>query len=78
MTVCLCESATRVRYILEDSGSTGKHIKNIILIRKCEELDALREEAKAHEIQLHTFDEIMVGFISLLFDIPLRRTPSPI
>ncbi|KAM7541906.1 hypothetical protein Aperf_G00000011121 [Anoplocephala perfoliata] len=59
MTVCLCESAAKVRYILADSDLTGKHIKNIVLIHKCDDLDALREEAKAHEIQLHTFDEVM-------------------
>ncbi|VUZ54938.1 unnamed protein product [Hymenolepis diminuta] len=59
LTLCLCDSAVRVRNILADVGTTGKNVRNIIITRKCDELETLREEAKSQDIQIHTFEEVM-------------------
>lgn len=63
LSVCLCDTAERVRNIIADAPVTGNHIKHIILINCSDELDVLRAEASASsngQIQIHTFNEIMV------------------
>jgi len=62
LSVCLCDTAERVRNIIADAPVTGNHIKHIILINCSDELDVLRAEASASsngQIQIHTFNEIM-------------------
>ncbi|VDD78148.1 unnamed protein product [Mesocestoides corti] len=59
LSVCLCDSAVRVRNILGDSATTGNRVRHIILIKPGDEVDALRNEAEDHKIKIHTFDEVL-------------------
>nr|CDS19167.1 long chain fatty acid coenzyme A ligase 5 [Echinococcus granulosus] len=59
LSICVCDSATRVRNILEDTVTTGNWVKHIILIHPGGEFGVLRAEAEARNIKLHTFDEVL-------------------
>ena len=74
LTVCVCDSSTRVRNVLADTKTTGDRVKHIILVHENDELAALRSEAEAHNIQLHTFDEVVVSwrFCFCLTDLRLK------
>ena len=62
LSVCVCDSSVRVRNILVDTKTTGNRVKHIILVHENDELDVLRSEAEASNIQLHTFNEVLVSY----------------
>ncbi len=60
LSVCLCDSAQKVRNIFGDVESSGGRVKHIILLKSAaEELESLRNDAEKFGITIHTFDEVI-------------------
>lgn len=77
--MCLCDSVAKVRNIFADVEVSGNRIKHIILLKTdADELASIRTEAETRGIKIHTFDEIMVRFLTWAAFNPAQDSSIPV